>query len=86
MADISARFRLHVRATQTLVLDGAARARSLSPRLQERLRGEIAEGDAIWRNYSVLRCIVWDSAEFGDGPGDGAREEAANAENGTGSG
>lgn len=63
VADISARFRLHVRATQTLVLDGAARARSLSPRLQARLRGEIAEGDAIWRNYSVLRCIVWDAAE-----------------------
>lgn len=68
VSEISARFRLHHRATQSLVLDGASRARSLSPRLQERLRAEIRAEDAIWRNYSVLRRIIWDNS--GDGEND----------------
>lgn len=62
VSDISARFRLHHRATQTLVLDGASRCATLSATLQERLRGEINEHDTIWKNYAVLRCIVWDGA------------------------
>lgn len=70
VSEISARFRLHHRATQSLVLDGASRARSLSSRLQERLRAEIRAEDAIWRNYSVLRCIIWDNSGGGrDGEG-----------------